>query len=543
MSVVSFLSVTGESQIRGLDLARCMIRAHENGDHYHDHDDYELDFDPEIDGLWQADNVELISVGIDIGSSGTQVIFSRIRMQRLGEQLSSRYCVVARELLYQSPVSLTPYAPDLLIDASALAEIIDDAYRGAALVADQVDTGAVILTGEALRRENARAIADILAARGGQFVCTMAGHHIEAMLAGYGSGAAWVSNERGIRVLNIDIGGGTTKLALVEGGRVIATAALHVGGRLHVFDAQRRLIRLEPAGRSLAAAAGLDWSLGTTVAETDVELVAAWMADAVLSAVSSITPGTVVKDLFLTDRLPSLEDIGGVMFSGGVSEYVYGRETEDFGDMGPAFGRHLARRLDAGVLPWTLLPAGAGIRATALGLSEYSVQLSGNTIYISDPDALLPRRNLQVVEPGIALADRIDPADVAAAITEHLGKYEAAAGDGFALAIRWRGLPSHARIADLAGGIALGLAHEIAAKRPIHIVLDGDIALTLGRVLRDEFHVDAPLLVVDGVLLSDFDYIDFGRLRQPSNTVPVTIKSLLFARSAEDGAAADGASG
>lgn len=534
MSVVKLPSLTHKTKDRGFVLAHWMIGVHENGDHYHDHDDYELDYNPELDGLWQADNVKLISVGIDIGSSGTQIIFSRIHMQRLGEQLSSRYCVVARELLYQSPISLTPYAPNLLIDASALAEIIDDAYRCAALVADQVDTGAVILTGEALRRENARAIADILSARGGQFVCTMAGHHIEAMLAGYGSGAAWISNERGIRILNIDIGGGTTKLALVEGGRVIATAALHVGGRLHVFDAQRRLIRLEPAGRSLAAAAGLDWSLGTTVTEAEVELVAGWMVDAVLSAVASVRPRAGVEDLFLTEGLPSLEDIGGVMFSGGVSEYVYGHETRDFGDMGRAFGQQLARRLESHALPWPLLPAGAGIRATALGLSEYSVQLSGNTIYISDPDALLPRRNLQVIEPTLTLNDRIDPVDIAAAITEYLHKYEMAESDGFALAIRWSGLPSHARIANLAAGIALGLAHEIAAKRPIHIVLDGDIARTLGSVLHDEFHVEAPLLVVDGVLLSDFDYIDFGRLRQESRTVPVTIKSLLFAGSTQD---------
>jgi ethanolamine utilization protein EutA len=224
------------------------VFSHEYGeDHYHDHDDYALDHNPEEDGLWQADNVELISVGIDIGSSGTQVVFSRIMLQRSGGSLSSRYFVVSREQLYQSPVSLTPYAAGLLIDKAALGQMIDTAYGEAGIAPSQVDTGAVILTGEALRRENAHNIADILAVHGGNFVCTMAGHHIEAMLAAYGSGAAWASNAQHKRILNIDIGGGTTKFALIEAGRVTATAALHIGGRLHVFDSAGRLTRLELA--------------------------------------------------------------------------------------------------------------------------------------------------------------------------------------------------------------------------------------------------------------------------------------------------------
>src|SRR6185312_6065749 len=188
-----------------------VIRAHDIGDeHFHDEDDYSLDHDPRDNGLWLSDTVDLVSVGIDIGSAGTQIVFSRIRLQRQGDRLSSRYHVVAREQLYQSPVSLTPYAEGLLIDRDALARIIADAYRAADILPENVDTGAVILTGEALRRSNSQNIATLLAEYGGDFVCTMAGHHIEAMLAAYGSGAAWVSNQLGQRILNIDIGGGTT---------------------------------------------------------------------------------------------------------------------------------------------------------------------------------------------------------------------------------------------------------------------------------------------------------------------------------------------
>src|SRR5471030_1920036 len=161
----------------------------------HDHDHFEGDGGLEENALWVQDHVSLVSVGIDIGSSGTQIVFSKINLRRLGEDLSSRYFVVSRETLFQSPVALTPYQSETRIDQAALGAIIDDAYDAAGADPADIDTGVVILTGEALRRENAEAIAGILAEHGGEFVCATAGHHMEAMLAAYGSGAASVSSE------------------------------------------------------------------------------------------------------------------------------------------------------------------------------------------------------------------------------------------------------------------------------------------------------------------------------------------------------------
>src|SRR5262245_16829390 len=201
-------------------------------DHDHDHDhDFAGDGPAEENPLWVHDHVALTSVGIDIGSAGTQVMFSRLNLRRMGEELSSRYFVVARETLFQSDVALTPYRDDR-IDEAALGAIVDAAYAAAGLHADNIDTGVVILTGEALRRDNAEAIAGVLAEEGGEFVCATAGHHMEAMLAAYGSGAARLSHDEDKRILNIDIGGGTTKLAVIEHGRAVATAAVHIGGRL-----------------------------------------------------------------------------------------------------------------------------------------------------------------------------------------------------------------------------------------------------------------------------------------------------------------------
>jgi ethanolamine utilization protein EutA len=503
----------------------------EDSDHDHDHDhdyDFENDDVPLQDNpLWRQDNVSLMTVGIDIGSSGTQVIFSRVNLRRLAEDLTSRYYVVSRETLFQSPVALTPYQSEERIDDEKLGAIIDDAYNAANLHPDNIDTGVVILTGEALRRENAQGIAKILSEQGGEFVTATAGHHMESMLAAYGSGAARVSSDQGKRILNIDIGGGTTKLGLVENGKVIATAAVHIGGRLQVVE-DGKIVRLDPAGKHHAKRAGFAWNRGDTIALADMEKVADGMADALVAAVTAQPLPHDIEHLYLTDPIAALGRIDGIMFSGGVSEYVYQREERDFGDMGPRLGRAIRERIAQGAFPWPVLPAGECIRATALGASEYSVQLSGNTSYISAPGVLLPRRNLQVLLPPFVCEDTIDPAKLAAAIRSHMTAFDVDPDREIALALRWTGMPSYERLAAFAEGIRRGLAERVARKQPLFIMLDGDVAQTLGHILRDELHVESEMLVIDGVVLWDFDYIDLGRIRMPSYTVPVTIKSLVF---------------
>src|SRR5262245_44793221 len=136
-------------------LGQDVVHEHE-GDADHDHDHFEFDSDERLEEnpIWIQDHVTLVTVGIDIGSSGTQVIFSRINLRRYGEDLTSRYYVVSRETLFQSPVALTPYASDERIDDAALGAIIEEAYAAAGVAPRDIDTGVVILTGEALRREN-----------------------------------------------------------------------------------------------------------------------------------------------------------------------------------------------------------------------------------------------------------------------------------------------------------------------------------------------------------------------------------------------------
>jgi ethanolamine utilization protein EutA (predicted chaperonin) len=507
---------------------------HEHGpDADHDHDTFELG-PLEENPIWIQDNVLLTSVGIDVGSSGTQVIFSRIHMQRLGEELTSRYIVTKRETLHESPVSLTPYRSDSRIDETALGTIIDQAYGAARLTPQDIDTGVVILTGEALRRENAERIATVIATQGGEFVCATAGHHMEAMLAAYGSGAVRASHDRQARILNIDIGGGTTKLAIIDKGAVQKTAAIHIGGRLQVTDASGRITRLDPAGDHHAHAAGFHWKVGDVVQQSDLDKVAAKMAVRLAKALRCSPLPACVRQLYLTDPIEDFGRIDGIVVSGGVGEYVYGNESRDFGDMGKRLGTVFRAELDA--LPWPLVPAKACIRATALGASEYTVQLSGNTGHISNPGRLLPRRNVQVVQPALQLGERIDAGAVAAAIRAHLTAFDLDDTEAdVALALRWEGHPDYVRLRAFADGVCDGLSSRIAKGLPIYLMLDGDVAMTLGNILAHELGVTNDLLVIDGVQLRDFDYIDLGKIRLPSGTVPVTIKSLLFQEERGDG--------
>jgi ethanolamine utilization protein EutA len=298
---------------------------------------------------------------------------------------------------------------------------------------------------------------------------------------------------------------------------------------LQVVDDCNQIVRLDPAGRYLAAEAGYSWKLGDRAARADMERVAEWMADALIKAIRERPLPHAVEHLYLTEPLADLGRIDGVMFSGGVGEYVYARESRDFGDMGKLFGAAIARRLAQGALPWPLLPPGECIRATAVGASEYSAQLSGNTIFISSPGDLLPRKNLQVLQPPYVCREVIDPAELAGAIRSHFTAFDLEEGETeVALAFRWAGAPSYQRIAAFAQGIVQGIPRTIAGGKALYLVLDGDIAQTLGAILREELKLENEILVIDGVTLWDLDYIDLGRIRLPSHTVPVTIKSLVF---------------
>lgn len=510
-----------------------------NPDPGHTHDGYYVgpDFEGNIEDhpLWQRENVTLTSVGIDIGSAGTQILFSHLHLKRQSVDLSSRYLVVSRETWYESPVSLTPYESETLIDARALGEIVDNAYNEAKIHPNDIDTGVVILTGEALRRSNSERIGQILSEKCGELVCVAAGHHMEAMLAAHGSGAVEKSHDENQRILNIDIGGGTTKLSIIDKGIVQVTAALHIGGRLLAVDESGVLVRMEPAGQSHAKRAGLTLKLGDKLSGDDFMTIARSMTDDLIHALTDKTLSEHTKNLYLTDSVENFADIDSVVFSGGVSEFIYEREPRDFGDLGPYLGKAIRESFAEGKMTWKINEDSQGIRATVLGASEYSTQLSGNTGFISNHSELLPRRNLQVVHTAYQFTESFDANDLADEISRTMQNFDLVGCEqDLVHSFHWEGHPDYRRVRALADAINKGLAERIERGKPLFIILDADIALNLGRTLQEDLNINNQIMVIDGVALWNFDYIDLGRMREPSNTVPVMIKSLVFKDVSDD---------
>jgi ethanolamine utilization protein EutA len=498
-----------------------------DGPHHHDHD-HKVD-DEQEHPLWKLDTVTLTSVGIDVGTATSQIIFSRLVLRRLGRELSSRFVVAERKTLYLSPVHFTPYAGGREhIDDQALGQLVDSAYQEAGITAEQVDTGAIILTGEAIRRDNARAIADLFAAQRGNFVCASAGHNFEALLSAHGSGAVALSAERQCRVLNIDIGGGTTKLAVAERGRVLSTAAFHIGGRLLATDDVGAISVLEPGGQSLARQVGFKWQLGDRVAAQQMERLARYMADAVLALAQKEKPPSELERLWLTPALSGAKSYDAVVFSGGVSEYIYGKEITSFGDLGAPLGKALEGLINSGALAWPLAPARECIRATVMGAAQHTIQVSGNTIHRSN-DELLPRKNLQVLRPAVDLSDTIDSSALAESILHHFRAFDLKEGEAeVALVFHWDGSPAASRIAAFCRGLMEGLPTTVRTGHPIYLVFDRDLAGLVGTILKNDFELKSDVLAIDGVTLHDFDFIDLGKTLEPSGTIPVTIKSLVF---------------
>ncbi len=493
------------------------------GTHFHDYS--EADKSALADFFWKSDNVELTTVGIDIGSSTSHLMFARVHLQRKAQLLSSSYLVVERKILWKSPILLTPFLPDNTIDAVQLKEFIDAAYQAADLSREAIDSGAVILTGEAIKRINAQAIAQLFAAESGKFVCASAGHHLECTLAARGSGAAEHSRLTHRTVLNVDLGGGTTKFALLQNGEVRATCAVAVGGRLLVQDAEHRLIRLDESAQRTADSLGLTMLLGEKPAAEDMERIIETLAEIVISCIRGEQPTRLAQTLLLTEPLDMSERPHLVTFSGGVSEYLFGREARTYGDIAKPLADKIANAFKSGRIGATLTDPGNGIRATVIGASQFTVQVSGKTIHISR-HAALPLHNVPVVFPALASNSDFSSAEVAQAVHAALQRADLSPAQALALAIPWHGEPHYFRLRSLAEGIAIAL--DDASSLPIILMVDGDVGKTLGHILADELNVARPVISLDGVKLQELDYVDIGKMVEPANVVPLVIKSLLF---------------
>jgi ethanolamine utilization protein EutA len=457
-------------------------------------------------------------------------VFSRIVLERL----DSRYVVTIRETFYQSDILLTPYSAEDEIDAAALGAFIERQYQDAKVDPDEIDTGALILTGVAVRRRNARKIGELFARQAGKMVAVSAGDSLETVMAAHGSGAVARSIRDSATVMNVDVGGGTSKIAICADGRVTDLTALDVGARLLCLDPAGRIVRIEEAGRRFGAELGINLELGAQLAPASARALAARMADCLFEAMAGGSPAAGGRALLRLDPLSRRPAVQQLTFSGGVAEYIYGREAQAYGDLGVLLAQEIRTRVEG----WgpKLERASEGIRATVIGASQYTTQVSGSTIYVSPLEAL-PLRNVPVIAPAFALdGDDIDSAAVAAEIKALLKRLDLGdAGTPVAVFVPWRGSATFQRLDAFCQGLTDGLAAILADGHPLVLAGDGDVGGLMGIHLREEMQLDNAIVSVDGLELKEFDYIDIGTMLPNSGAVPVVIKSLIFPASAAPG--------
>jgi ethanolamine utilization protein EutA (predicted chaperonin) len=463
-------------------------------------------------------HTHLTSVGIDIGSSTSHLMFSQLLIGYPSLH-QRRPMVLDRRVIARSPILLTPFTGDWNIEAAPLLELVDATFQAAGLAREDIDTGAVIITGEAARRDNARKIAELFSDEAGRFVCATAGPNLETIMAAHGSGAVLKSREEGLTVLNIDVGGGTTKVSVIDVGRIHGTSALNIGARLLAHDEAETLTRLEKAGRRFLADLGYDLSLGAKVPEDLRWRLAARMAHVLFDAVTGEKPPW--DDLYVTAPLADLPALDGILFSGGVSEYIYSREAGVFGDLGPYLGEEI--RKEAEKRGFQIFDSSEGIRATVIGASQYTVQLSGETIHVPEA-ANLPVRNLRVFVVHVDWESPVTARSETAVKKALSERDPEVRGAPFALAFSSPPFIGYGAVQELAKGIDVALASLPVEDRPDALVFEQNVGRVVGGILSSKWNLPC----VDEINLSELDFIDVGEVVEGEGFVPVVIKSLAF---------------
>jgi ethanolamine utilization protein EutA len=476
------------------------------------------------------------SVGIDVGSSTTHLTISELRVGRIDSHFHRKPEILERKAIYRSNVMFTPFRADGFIDHDAIRSFVQKSYSEAGIDVGDIGSGAVICTGEAARRQNAKAITESLAKDSGKFVCATAGHHFEAVLAAHGSGSVEVSHYFDGLTVNIDIGGGTTKRTLIRDGIIENTSAINVGARLIAIDANGIVTRCEPAGKTIAESLGIDSSPGHRLDSEQRLSLTSTMARLILAFLAADRKWPLVQDLLLTsppaplpDRLIMTQPPRCVpkpfrlLCSGGVSEFIYQRSDMDTGDLGPLLGEALRNEFCKRFPEDWLLHPKEGIRATVIGACQFTLQASGDTVFISD-HFKLPVNNVPV------LSVSLDWGKITAEHVELSTRQSLEAADQISSCALYFGGPKqfgYGKLASLARGIAEACRQRPTDERWIFI-FSHNIANTVGCELQRCLPADTPFLCLDEVEVGNLDYVDIGVSPPGDSYLPVVIKSLVF---------------
>ena len=451
---------------------------------------------------------KLLSVGLDVGTTSTQLIVSQLTIENRASSFAvPEMEITERAVRYQSPVYFTPLKNEFLVDGERIRGLIEEEYAAAGISREEVDTGAVIITGETSRKENARAVVSALAGFAGDFVVATAGPDLESVLAARGAGAVDWSARTGKRVLHMDIGGGTSNLAWIEEGKIVATGCLNVGGRLIKYDECRKVTYISPALNKLCKL-----NRGDTITEEDLHPVAALLTQA-LEMAAGLREPTELLEILWTEEVQSGPYRGQpgepwvISFSGGVADCIHSRGAwTEFGDLGPILGRVIGEsRLCRG--EYRL--GEHTIRATVIGAGCHSAQLSGSTVFYRN--VAFPLKNLPVAAENTFEPERLRQA---------LSRQE---GERVALALPGIGAPSYDQVKAMAQAICAAFG-----VKPVIVALEQDMAKALGHALALILPPDREILCIDNVRLDGHSYLDVGAPVGPA--LPIVVKTLILNR-------------
>ncbi len=469
----------------------------------------------------------IYSVGIDVGTSTTQLIFCRLTMEnQASSYVVPRIGIVEKEVIYKSRIYFTPLSSQSDIDVDKLKEIVRFEYRAAGMTPADLKTGAVIITGETARKKNADDVLTALSDLAGDFVVAVAGPDLESVLSAKGAGLDQISEEKRVVAANIDIGGGTSNIALFEKGSLRGTACLDIGGRL--IKIEDGVIRyLYPKIRDLAKEHGISLQEGSTADIRQLSNVCDLMANQLAMAVHLAEPDNIHRQMYTNGgaRLISSPKTEALMFSGGVAECMGSQEKGDvfrYGDIGVLLAEAIRHNDALGRIPW--YPARETIRATVVGAGSHTTEVSGSTIsYASE---CLPLKNIPVL--------RIEPQDernlktLQDSILAQLPMFCENGGPGLA-AVSFSGNfhTDFAQIQELARILADVLKDKMKT-HPLILVIENDIAKVLGNALNVMLDNSRKVLCIDGIHAGSGDYLDIGEPAAGGRVVPVVIKTLIF---------------
>ena len=462
----------------------------------------------------------LLSVGIDIGTSTTQCVFSRLTLSNTASSFSvPRIRIVEKTIVHRAPIRLTPLLGADTIDAATLESMIREDYREAGISPSDIQLGAVIITGETARKANARAVTEALSQLAGEFVVATAGPALESILAGRGSGAAELSARKGRRVLNLDIGGGTTNMALFANGEPLCEGCLDVGGRLLRFAQDRQtVLSFTSAMQRIAGDIGIVLQEGQRLTDADQNRLAERMARVLEEAAGLRERTGLYHSLVVEHGLPENILAELFTFSGGVADCVYGLATNntDFCDLGEALGRAVAR--SRFFEEQRVIRPQETSHATVIGAGAYSVTVSGSTIQFKNVQ--LPMTSLPVAS--VPFSSDADIPGLAAAIEAQYGIFSGEC------ALYMQGLLSPQW--STVSAAAKEIARAMAPHSPKVIILREDMAKALGQALAREWPADTAFLCLDGIELMYGDMVDIGAPLGGDRVVPVIVKTFAFSQ-------------